>query len=108
MRVELTSSPKHDKKFRVTFDDGDSVDFGAKGYSNYTKHGDATRMRSYVRRHGGEIPSKLEKTMDTRRIQTEMLTVDSSSTEDWSRSGIRTAGFWSRWLLVVETDSRTS
>ena len=99
MRVELTSSPKHDKKFRVTFDDGDSVDFGAKGYSNYTKHGDAARMRSYVRRHGGEIPSKLEKTMDTRRIQTEMLTVDSSSTEDWSRSGIRTAGFWSRWLL---------
>ena len=99
MRVQLTPSVDRRKKYRVTFNDGDYVDFGAKGYSNYTKHGDAARMRSYVRRHGGQIPSKLEKTMDARRIQTEMLKVDSSATEDWSRSGVRTAGFWSRWLL---------
>jgi len=99
MRVELTPSPRRTKKFRVTFSDGDHVDFGATGYSNYTKHGDAARMRSYVRRHGGDIPSNLEKTSDARKIHAEMLKVDSSPIENWSRSGVRTAGFWSRWLL---------
>ena len=88
MRVQLTPSVDRRKKYRVTFNDGDYVDFGAKGYSNYTKHGDAARMRSYVRRHGGQIPSKLEKTMDARRIQTEMLRVGSSSTEDDLRATI--------------------
>ena len=99
MRVQLTPSPDRRKKYRVTFVDGDYVDFGANGYSNYTKHGDASRMRSYVRRHGGNIPPKLEKTTNVRRIHTDMLKVESSTSEDWTRSGIRTAGFWSRWLL---------
>ena len=31
MRVRLRKSPRFDKKFRVTFDDGKIVDFGAKG-----------------------------------------------------------------------------
>ena len=99
MRVELSSSPRRGKKFRVTFADGDYVDFGAKGYSNYTKHGNASRMRSYVRRHGGKIPPELEKTTNVRKIRADALKVGSSTTENWTRSGVRTAGFWSSWLL---------
>ena len=99
MRVELASSPRRGKKFRVTFADGAYVDFGASNYSNYTKHGNASRMRSYLRRHGGKIPPKLEKMTNVRKIHTDALKVRSSTTEDWTRSGVRTAGFWSRWLL---------
>ena len=52
------------------------MDFGASGYSDYTVHKDAARMRRYlVRRHGHE---------------------------NWTRSGVATAGFWSRWILWSE------
>ena len=36
MRVRLKKSPRFDKKFRVTFENGKIVDFGARGYSDYT------------------------------------------------------------------------
>jgi hypothetical protein len=74
MEVKLRVSPKSEKKWRVTFTDGKSVDFGAAGMSDYTKHKTYSRMRSYVKRHGG-------------------------MGETWGKRGIRTAGFWSRWLL---------
>jgi hypothetical protein len=74
MKVILRKSPKPTKKFRVIFPDGKYVDFGGKGYSDYTKHGNPYRMRLYIKRH-----SKLK--------------------ENWSKKGIKTAGFWSRWLL---------
>ena len=50
-----------------------NVKFGAKGYSDFTKHKDETRKSSYILRH--------------------------KEREDWSKSGILTAGFWSRWIL---------
>lgn len=74
MKVILRNSPKKDKKYRVTFEDGKYVDFGGKGYSDFTIHGDPERMRRYVARH-------------------------SRMGETWTKSGMRTAGFWSRWLL---------
>ena len=37
MRVRLKKSPRIDKKFRVTFENGKIVDFGARGYSDYTQ-----------------------------------------------------------------------
>lgn len=74
MKVILRKSPKPTKKFRVTFPDGKHVDFGGKGYSDYTIHKNRERMRRYIKRHGG-------------------------MGENWSKKGIRTAGFWSRWLL---------
>ena len=77
MEVKLQVSPKTGKKWRVTFPDGKRVDFGAAGMSDYTKHRDATRMRSYVKRHGG-------------------------MGETWSKKGVKSAGFWSRWLLWSE------
>ena len=72
--VELRKSPKPQKKWRVTFEDGSHVDFGQKGYSDFTLHHDPVRMKRYVTRHSG-------------------------MGETWTKSGIRTAGFWSRWLL---------
>lgn len=77
MRVKLRISPNPMKKYRVTFPDGKHVDFGGKGYSDYTIHGDPKRMKRYLARH--------------RRMG-----------ENWTRKGIRTAGFWSRWLLWSE------
>jgi hypothetical protein len=60
-------------KFTAVFSDGSKVHFGRKGYSDYTKHKDRQRMMRYLTRH--------------------------RSRENWTRSGAKTAGFWSRWLL---------
>lgn len=49
------------------------VHFGARGYEDFTTHGDETRKERYLARH--------------------------KTNEDWTKSGINTAGFWSRWLL---------
>ena len=76
--VVIRKSPKLEKKWRATFTEGvsvhRSVDFGQKGYSDYTKHKDALRMSRYLGRH--------------RRMR-----------ENWGFSGRYSAGFWSRWLL---------
>jgi hypothetical protein len=50
------------------------VKFGADGYSDFIQSkGDEEKKNSYVKRH--------------------------KDNEDWSKKGIYTAGFWSRWLL---------
>ena len=99
MRVKITRSPNPLKKFRATLEDGRTVDFGARGYSDYTKHKNPSRMRSYVLRHGGRIPKRIIAERDPNRIQTLMLSINSSDKEDWKISGIDSAGFWSRWYL---------
>lgn len=38
MFVKIRRSPNPRKKFRVILEDGRTVDFGARGYSDYTKH----------------------------------------------------------------------
>ncbi len=51
-----------------------NVYFGAAGYSDFTKtNKDEARKQRYIKRH--------------------------ETNEDWGKSGIDTAGFWSRWLL---------
>ena len=74
----LQKSPLSKKKFRINLDDGRHVDFGAVGYSDFTKHKDPARMRLYVIRH--------------------------QSREKWGKNGIDTAGFWSRWILWSKPD----
>ena len=96
---KLIKSPKSDKKFRVISPDNKTVDFGAKGYSDYTLHKNPLRMRLYVGRHGGIIPQYLKNELNKNKIHSKMMNVSSSTKEDWSKSGIMTAGFWSRWLL---------
>lgn len=50
-----------------------TVNFGAKGYSDFTIHKDEDRMHRYQNRH--------------------------KSRENWKKSGIKSAGFWSKWIL---------
>lgn len=75
MTVILTKSPNPKKKYRAIFvKNGKHVDFGARGYSDYTMHKDRMRMKRYLVRHG-------------------------RMGEDWTPSGKYSAGWWSRWLL---------
>jgi len=99
MQVKIIRSPDRKKKFRAILGDGRTVDFGASGYSDYTKHKTPSRMRSYVLRHGGRVAKRTIAERDPKRIQTLMLSVNSSDKEDWKISGIDGAGFWSRWYL---------
>jgi len=59
-----------------------TVNFGAKGYSDYTIHKDRERMKRYENRH--------------------------RSRENWSKSGIKSAGFWSKWILWNKPSLRAS
>lgn len=73
-----SDNPK--KKYKVVIHSGrwgqdpidmKSLEFGAKGYSDYTIHGDKNRRANYIARHMAK--------------------------ENWEDP--YTAGFWSRWLL---------
>ena len=99
MRVKVIRSPNPKKKFRAILEDGRKVDFGARGYSDYTKLKNPSRMRSYVLRHGGHVPRQTLEERNPKKIQTKMLNVDRSDKENWKISGIDGAGFWSRWYL---------
>lgn len=70
----LQTSPRSEKKWRITTPEGKKVDFGSSNYSDYTIHKDSSRRDNYLSRHGG-------------------------GNENWEKSGLATAGFWSRWLL---------
>lgn len=95
----LKKSPKINKKYRIITPDNKKIDFGANGYSNYTIHKNPKRMRLYVQRHGGKISKKLKDEINNKITHKKMLKITHSSKENWSKSGINTAGFWSRWLL---------
>lgn len=101
MRVKLIKSPNPKKKYRVIFEDGDTVDFGGKGYSDFTLHKNPLRMRSYLIRHGASpyISASLKKEKNPKCVLNGLLNVSNSHLENWKPSGIKTAGFWSRWLI---------
>lgn len=99
MKVKLIKNPNTVKKFRVILEDGRKVDFGLRGYSDYTKHQNPLRMRSYVSRHAGKIPASVMKETDPKKVHRSMLRVANSNRESWGIKGVDTAGFWSRWLL---------
>lgn len=65
--------PTADKKYQVILPTGRSLKFGANGYSDYTKHKDNARKERYISRH--------------------------QKRENWTKSGIGSNGFWSRWIL---------
>jgi hypothetical protein len=73
--IVTATDGKH--KYTANIEDKDGkihkVHFGALGYSDYTKHKDPDRKRRYIVRH--------------------------KTTENWTKSGVLTAGFWSRWVL---------
>ena len=66
-------SDRQGKKYYIITEKNRKVYFGASGYSDFTHHKDEQRKQRYINRH--------------------------KNNETWSKSGIDTAGFWSRWLL---------
>ncbi len=60
-------------KYFIITKDKQRIYFGASGYSDFTIHMDEARKQRYINRH--------------------------KQNEDWTKSGIDTAGFWARWLL---------
>ena len=66
-------SDKPEKKYYIITKSEKKIYFGAAGYSDMTQHKNEGRKNRYILRH--------------------------EKNEDWSKSGIDTAGFWSRWLL---------
>ena len=71
MTFYLLESKKPTKKYSILTPQGKTINFGAKGYSDYTIHHDKKRKDNYIARH--------------------------ELREDWSDPN--SAGFWSRWLL---------
>jgi len=74
---KLQRSPLKTKKWMITTPEGKKIHFGQAGASDYTINKDPTRKEAYLARH--------------------------KAREDWSKSGIKTPGFWSRYLLWSET-----
>ena len=68
--IKKSSNPK--KKFEAVLGNK-SINFGAAGYSDYTIHKNPERKELYIQRH--------------------------KKNEDWTKSGIDTAGYYSRWVL---------
>ena len=66
-------SDKTTKKYYIITNQNKKVYFGAAGYSDFPTHKDEARKQRYINRH--------------------------KNNENWGKSGIDTAGFWSRWLL---------
>ena len=72
MQVVIRKSSRAGKKWTAKVGDR-TVHFGATGYVDFTSHGDEKRKAAYLARH--------------------------RTNEDWTLSGVETAGFWARWLL---------
>ena len=72
MEVIITKSANKSKKFDALVD-GKKISFGAATYSDYTIHKDPERKERYIARH--------------------------AKREDWDKSGVKTAGYWSKHLL---------
>ena len=69
-------------KYYIITASGKRVYFGAIGYEDYTMHKDPSRKARYIAQHKNK--------------------------ENWTKSGINTAGFWSRWLLWNQSTLQSS
>ena len=69
------------KKYVVVIN-GHPIHFGDATMQDFTKHHDVARRRNYLSRH--------------------------ASRENWTRTGVLTPGFWSRWVLWNKPSKRAS
>ena len=76
MDITITKSKNKDKKFDAIIDGKKRISFGDSNYSDFTKHKDEDRKKLYINRH--------------------------KKREDWTKSGIDTAGFYSKHVLWGE------
>lgn len=72
MEIILRNSNKPEKRYMVDVDNK-RVHFGSSKHENYTMHNDNERKERYLKRH--------------------------KKRENWTKTGLKTSGFWSRWLL---------
>ena len=72
MEIVLTKFKKPDKKYDARIDGTKTISFGQKGASDFTKHKNTDRKDRYIDRH--------------------------NKNEDWTKSGAKSAGFYSRWI----------
>lgn len=49
--LRVIESERARKKLKAVFSDGREVHFGARGYSDFTLHGDEARKHRYLTRH---------------------------------------------------------
>ena len=86
--VKIVKSPKKEKKYMAVYSDGKKVHFGARGmgdhiiYSRKSKSLGQSRKQAYIGRH-------------KRR-------------ENWGKSGARSPGSLSRWILWNKPSLRAS
>ena len=73
MDIVISKSKKPDKKYDARVDGTKTVSFGQKGASDFTKHKNTDRKERYIDRH--------------------------KKNEDWTKSGVKTAGFYSKHVL---------
>jgi hypothetical protein len=66
-------SDKPEKKYYIITKSGKKIYFGQANASDMTQHKNEERKNRYILRH--------------------------EKNENWTKSGIDSAGFWSRWLL---------
>ena len=72
MQITIQKSSRAGKKYMAKVGEK-TVHFGATGYQDFTTSKDEKRKASYLARH--------------------------RTSEDWSLSGVDSAGFWARWVL---------
>lgn len=86
--IIIDESTRNNKKFMATIFNKkggykiNTVHFGQKGASDFPRNKDKNRKENYLSRH--------------------------QKNEDWTVSGVNTAGFWSRWLLWNKRSLRAS
>ena len=80
-KIILQKSSHPDKKYMVTIGNK-TVHFGASSYQSYEVHKDPERKKRYENRH--------------------------KSRENWTKSGIKTAGFWAKHILWNKPSLRAS
>ena len=54
--IKKSKNPK--KKYDAIIDGNKTVSFGAKGYSDFTKHKDEERKKNYIARHGAKASNQ--------------------------------------------------
>ena len=56
--TKLRRSSRQSKKWAAEFNDGSVTHFGAKGYSDFTKHRDLDRRDNYISRHAKDLKTR--------------------------------------------------
>ena len=80
-QIRVQKSTRRDKKLMAIVGDS-TIHFGQRGAGDMTTHGDPARKAQYTARH--------------------------RKNEDWTLSGLKTAGFWAKHLLWCEPTLQAS